>query len=157
MRCPRCKNNQDQVLDSREVQSGEVVRRRRECLDCGARFTTYERLDLDDLRVVKRDGRREPFNREKMMGGLLRAGEKTPVGRDQLEALVSLIEEKIAAAASREMSSEAVGELTMEQLKAINQVAYVRFASVYRRFAEMEDFIDLAKRLQKPAARKRGK
>jgi transcriptional repressor NrdR len=157
MRCPRCKNNQDQVLDSREVQSGEVVRRRRECLDCGARFTTYERLDLDDLRVVKRDGRREPWSREKMMGGLLRACEKTPVNRDTLEGIVTLVEERIAAAASREMSSEAVGELIMEQLKAINQVAYVRFASVYRRFAEMEDFIDLAKRLQKPPARRRGK
>jgi transcriptional repressor NrdR len=159
MRCPKCKQNRDQVLDSRETQSGEAVRRRRECLACGARFTTYERFDVEDLQVIKRDGRREPFNRDKMLGGLARACEKTPVQREQLERIVSLVEEKIAAAPERALDSEAIGELIMEQLKPLNSVAYVRFASVYRRFAEMEDFIALARGLKtaKPATARRRK
>ncbi len=155
MRCPQCAANRDQVLDSRESSAGDAVRRRRECLACGARFTTYERIDREDLEVVKRDGRREPFLRDKLLGGLLRACEKTPVEREQLEKIAAQIEERIAASPGRAVKSTLLGEWIMEALKPLNHVAYVRFASVYRGFAEMEDFIALARVLKSSAGRKK--
>ena len=162
MRCPQCAANRDQVLDSRESSGGDAVRRRRECLACGARFTTYERIDREDLEVIKRDGRREAFHRDKMLGGLLRACEKTPVEREQLEKIAAQIEDRIAASPGRAVKSTLLGEWIMEALKPLNHVAYVRFASVYRGFAEMEDFIELARVLKstsqkKKVARKNGK
>jgi transcriptional repressor NrdR len=129
------------------VRDGEETRRRRECTECGRRFTTYERVDELPVTVVKRDGRRESFDREKLLNGLLRACEKRPVARRDLLAMVDSVESAIASQEIREMSTQEIGNLVIEQLRALDQVAYVRFASVYRRFEDVNQFMEELKGL----------
>jgi transcriptional repressor NrdR len=130
------------VVDSREVRSGSEIRRRRECSECGKRFTTYERVDELPTTVVKRDGQRESFDREKLLTGLLRACEKRPVPRRDLVGVVDAVESTLAARDVREMSTEEIGNMVIEELRRLDQVAYVRFASVYRRFEDVNQFMD---------------
>jgi len=151
MRCPHCEHEESKVLDSRPVEEGAAIRRRRECLHCGRRFTTYERVDHVPLMVVKRDERREPFNREKVLAGLVRATGKRPVSIDALEALVDEVEREIRNRGDREIGSEAVGGMVMERLRHLDDVAYVRFASEHRRF---EDVDVLAEEIETLKARK---
>ncbi len=141
MRCPFCGHGEDRVVDSREVREGSEVRRRRECLGCGRRFTTYERVEALPAMVVKRDGRREPFDRGKLLAGLAKACEKRPVPRAELERIVEEVEGELVRREDREMSTETIGNLVIERLKALDQVAYVRFASVYRRFRDIDEFM----------------
>jgi len=149
MNCPYCGHPDNRVVDSRDVRSGIEIRRRRECVDCGQRFTTYERVDELPTTVVKRDGRRESFDREKLLTGLLRACEKRPVPRRDLVAVVDSVESALAAQEVREMSTEEIGNLVIERLRSLDQVAYVRFASVYRRFEDVTQFMDELKTLLK--------
>jgi transcriptional repressor NrdR len=142
MNCPFCGQPDNRVVDSRDVRSGSEIRRRRECSECGKRFTTYERVDELPTTVVKRDGRRESFDREKLLTGLLRACEKRPVPRRELVAIVNAVETTQAARDVREMSTEEIGNLVIEELRRLDQVAYVRFASVYRRFEDVNQFMD---------------
>ncbi len=142
MRCPFCEHLADKVVDSRESKEGGVIRRRRECLECSRRFTTYERIDEVPYMVVKKDGRREKFDRQKVLSGLLRACEKRPVSMGSLEALVNEIESMVVEASERECATVLIGERLMERLSAIDQVAYVRFASVYRDFQDEEAFLN---------------
>lgn len=147
MNCPFCGNPDNRVVDSRDVRSGSEVRRRRECSECGQRFTTYERVDELPTTVVKRDGRRESFDREKLLTGLLRACEKRPVPRRDLVAIVDRVESTLAARDVREISTEEIGNTVIEELRRLDQVAYVRFASVYRRFEDVNQFMDELKQL----------
>jgi transcriptional repressor NrdR len=149
MNCPFCGHPDNRVVDSRDVRSGIEIRRRRECAECGQRFTTYERVDELPTTVVKRDGRRESFDREKLLTGLLRACEKRPVPRRDLVAVVDSVESALAARDVREMSTEKIGNLVIEKLRRLDQVAYVRFASVYRRFEDVTQFMDELKTLLK--------
>lgn len=141
MRCPFCKVDKDKVVDSRSSGEGAVVRRRRECLNCGRRFTTYERVEETPLRVVKKDGSRVPFDREKILVGIRKACEKRPVSAEQIEYAVARIEDQINKNYDREVPSTDIGEMVMEALKRLDTVAYVRFASVYREFKDPEDFV----------------
>ena len=150
MRCPYCGHGEDHVVDSREVREGSEIRRRRECEACSRRFTTYERLEELPALVVKRDGRREPFDREKLLAGLLKACEKRPVPRPELVKIVEAVESELARREEREMSAEAIGELVIERLRELDQVAYVRFASVYRRFEDVEQFVHELNALRDP-------
>jgi transcriptional repressor NrdR len=147
MRCPFCKRDDSKVLDSRESAEGTVTRRRRECLSCHKRFTTYERVEELMPLVVKKDGRREPYDREKLISGLQKAVEKRPVSMAQLEALVAEVEARILERGEKEVPSSLVGEEVMRRLRALDQVAYVRFASVYRSFRDIEEFMDELKGL----------
>jgi len=147
MRCPFCKRDDSKVLDSRESAEGTVTRRRRECLGCRKRFTTYERVEELMPAVVKKDGRREPYDREKLISGLQKAVEKRPVSMDQLEALVAEVEARVLERGEKEVPSSLVGEEVMRRLRALDQVAYVRFASVYRSFRDIEEFMDELKGL----------
>ncbi|MBI4144613.1 transcriptional repressor NrdR [Candidatus Woesearchaeota archaeon] len=140
MKCPFCLHTETKVVDSRETTDLAATRRRRECLDCEKRFTTYEQLDTVDLAVVKKDGRREAFNKEKLTRGMLKACEKRPIGREKVEASVAAIEAQLRKGDRAEVSSRKVGELVMEQLKKLDHVAYVRFASVYRSFRDISQF-----------------
>jgi transcriptional repressor NrdR len=141
MTCPFCRHRQDRVIDSRESKEGDLIRRRRECLKCMRRFTTYERSDEIPYMVVKRDGRRERFERQKVLEGLLRACEKRPVPVAKLAEVVDAVESELAENPDREMSTEAVGELVLARLKKLDKIAYVRFASVYRDFQDAESFL----------------
>lgn len=147
MICPFCGHPSSRVVDSREVREGAETRRRRECNGCNRRFTTYERVDELPVTVVKRDGRRETFDREKLLNGMLRACEKRPVPRRDLLAVVDAVESAIAAEEVREMSTEDIGHLVIERLRTLDQVAYVRFASVYRRFEDVHQFMEELKEL----------
>jgi len=147
MRCPFCENVEDRVVDSREVGGGVSIRRRRECLACNRRFTTYERIDSVPYRVIKKDGRRENFNREKLLGGLIRACEKRPVATKDLEAVADEVESLLQNTPDREIGSSVIGNLVMERLQELDQVAYVRFASVYRQFRDISEFLEEVKRL----------
>jgi transcriptional repressor NrdR len=140
MRCPFCENNDTRVIDSRPTEEGYAIRRRREC-DCGKRFTTYEKIEEIPLIVVKKDGSREGFDRNKIMNGILKACEKRPVPVADIERIVAEIERGLNNLMEKEMSSAIIGELVMEQLKEIDEVAYVRFASVYRQFTDVNTFI----------------
>lgn len=140
MKCSQCQHPDTKVIESRDVTEGEAIRRRRACEQCQYRFTTYERIERPQLIVVKNGGNRELFNREKLLSGLYRACEKTPVTSLQLEHLVSDIEQTIHACGDQEVSSSKVGDMVMERLAALNEVAYVRFASVYRRFKDIAGF-----------------
>jgi len=140
MKCPYCGFGQDRVVDSREAQEGQATRRRRECIGCGRRFTTYERIDEIPYMVVKKDGRRERFDRQKVLSGLLRACEKRPVSSGQLEKIVDATESFLMDAPERERTTAEVGELIMEHLKGLDTVAYIRFASVYRDFKDVREF-----------------
>lgn len=140
MRCSQCQYTDTKVIESREAADGEAIRRRRACTQCGYRFTTYERVERPQLIIIKNDGVRELFNREKLLAGLYRACEKTPVSNLQLERLVADIEQQLHACGEPEVSSTKVGEMVMDRLSQLNEVAYVRFASVYRRFKDIAGF-----------------
>lgn len=140
MKCRRCKYTDSKVIESRDTTDDEAIRRRRECLQCGHRFTTYERIERPNLIVVKNDGTRELFNRQKLLAGLLRACEKTKVTSLQLELLVADVEQALQELGNSEVKSVTIGDLVMERLAKLNEVAYVRFASVYRRFKDITGF-----------------
>jgi transcriptional repressor NrdR len=140
VKCPYCGNLGDKVVDSRESREGEVIRRRRECLDCGRRFTSYERIDEIPYMVVKKDGRRERFERQKLVAGLLKACEKRPVRVAALEAVADRLEAALQERADREMSTEEIGAAVMAELRQLDKVAFVRFASVYRNFRDIDEF-----------------
>lgn len=155
MRCPFCKKDNDKVIDTRPSEDGTVTRRRRECLECGKRYTTHERLEYSPLKVIKKDNTREPFNRDKILAGISRALRKRPVGSEQIEGLVDAIEREIAEQHEREVHSGEIGESIMRHLRAIDKVAYVRFASVYRNFEEVGEFIDEIKTMERGGADER--
>jgi len=142
MKCPYCKNDNDKVVDSRSAEEASVIRRRRECLECGRRYTTYERVEEIPLRVVKKDGTRVPFDRSKILLGLHKACEKRPVSAETLEAVVQEIENEIYERSEKEVPSKVIGELVMKKLRQLDQVAYVRFASVYREFKDPTQFLE---------------
>ena len=142
MRCPFCQKTENKVIDSRESQEGLVTRRRRECLDCSRRWTTYERVEEILPLVVKKDGRREAFDRDKVLSGLTKAVEKRPVSAEQLEKIVSEIEQKLQETGEKEIPSTVIGEHVMRTLHEVDDVAYVRFASVYRSFRDIQEFMD---------------
>jgi len=159
MHCPFCNATDTRVIDSRLVgDNGEQVRRRRECTACHERFTTYETAELNMPRIAKSDGRREPFREEKLRAGMLRALEKRPVETDRVETAISRIERRLRSSGLREVPSRTVGDWVMEELRALDQVAYVRFASVYRSFEDVRAFLEEIERLEKelpPEARDR--
>ena len=140
MKCPYCGHLGDKVVDSRESKEGEVIRRRRECLECGRRFTSYERIDEIPYMVVKKDGRRERFERQKLVAGLLKACEKRPVRVAALEAIADKVEAALQEKPEREISTEEIGAYVMQELKQLDKVAFVRFASVYRNFRDLDEF-----------------
>ena len=154
MKCPFCAHLDDKVIDSREARTGDMIRRRRECLKCNRRFTTYERIDEIPYMVIKKDGRREKFDRQKILQGLLKACEKRPVPVSKLEATVDQAEAFVSEAVDRERTTTEIGELLMAQLKKLDKVAYVRFASVYLDFKDVREFMDELKGLLKDRAKK---
>ena len=141
MKCPFCLNLEDKVLESRETEDGSVIRRRRECLSCRGRFTSYERLEEKPVLVIKRDGRREQFSREKIIKGIMHACEKRPVSVETVENMVDAIERNIHREAGREVLSSKIGEMVMDKLQATDKIAYIRFDSVYRKFEDLSEFI----------------
>ena len=141
MNCPFCGHNEDKVIDSREATDGAAIRRRRECLRCRRRYTTYERLEQSPLLVVKRDGRREPFDRKKILSGVIKACEKRPVPLEKIEELVNELEREISREFDREVPAVEIGERLMRRLHELDEVAYVRFASVYRSFKDLNQFM----------------
>ena len=147
MRCPFCGHIEDKVVDSREAKDGDAIRRRRECLECGRRFTSYERIDEIPYMVVKKDGRRETFERDKVLAGLLRACEKRPISTPQLESIVDEVEKEVQESLDRELSTSEVGKVIMRRLKNLDKVAYVRFASVYLEFEDVSAFMTELKAL----------
>ena len=147
MKCPKCNIEEDKVIDSRPCKDGAVVRRRRECLSCNYRFTTYEEIEREDLRAVKRDGRYEPFDRRKLVLGFQKACEKRPVSPELIEKTVDKVMEELEQKYGREIPTTAKGEKIMECLKKMDDVAYVRFASVYRQFRDARDFVSEVKNL----------
>ena len=149
MRCPFCSFGESKVIDSRAAEEGSSIRRRRECLQCARRFTTYEVVEESPLMVIKKDGRRELFDRAKLMNGLLRACEKRPIPLGVVEAVVDKVEKEMRNLMEREVSSRHIGETVMRHLKDIDQVAYVRFASVYRQFADINNFMTELETLMK--------
>jgi transcriptional repressor NrdR len=149
MLCPFCAHPEDKVIDSRESKEGDAIRRRRECLACARRFTTYERIDEIPYMVVKKDGRREKFERQKVLNGLLKACEKRPVSMPKLAALVDEVERALSESPDREISTARVGELLMSRLQQLDKIAYVRFASVYRDFQDEEAFLNEIKNLMR--------
>ena len=149
MKCPFCGHPEDKVVDSRESKEGEAIRRRRQCLQCQRRFTTYERIDEIPYMVVKKDGRREKFDRQRVLAGLLRASEKRPVSTGKLENIVNEAEALVIESADRERSTSEIGELLMDRLKRLDKVAYVRFASVYLDFKDIREFMTELKDLLK--------
>lgn len=149
MRCNKCGEQKDKVVDSREAKDGLSIRRRRECLGCGHRFTTYEQLEHSDMRVVKRNGVREPFKREKLLEGLVKACEKRPVSIDILESAADKIISEIQTEGLREIPTQVIGARVMQKLESIDPVAYVRYASVYRQFQAVGEFIDEIESLER--------
>lgn len=147
MRCPYCGHLEDKVVDSREAKDGDAIRRRRECLECGRRFTSYERIDEIPYMVVKKDGRRETFDRHKIMSGLMRACEKRPISTAQLESIVDAVEKEVQDSTDREVSTSEIGKTIMRRLKTLDKVAYVRFASVYLEFEDVSAFMTELKAL----------
>jgi transcriptional repressor NrdR len=141
MRCPKCQSLDNKVMDSRYRTEGNVIRRRRECLDCAHRFTTYERIDESFPMVIKKDGRREKFNRDKIASGVIKACEKRPISVEQMESAVDEILNQVRAAGEREISGHDLGEMVVKKLHEIDDVAYVRFASVYREFKDANQFM----------------
>lgn len=147
MRCPFCSEKDGKVVDSRTSKEGDAIRRRRECLNCGRRFTTYERIEEVAQMVVKKDGRREPFDRWKLKSGILKAVEKRPVAMDQVDALIDDVERTLFNASDHEVSTESIGAAVMDRLRQLDKVAYVRFASVYRQFRDINEFMDELKEM----------
>lgn len=148
MKCPYCQYSESKVIDSRPTDEDEKIRRRRECIRCGKRFTTYEIVETTPLMVMKKDRTIEPFNREKLLNGLLRACEKRPISLKRLEQIVDTIEQKLKNSLEGEVSSSMIGELAMKELRGIDQVAYIRFASVYREFQDIESFMRELRKIQ---------
>jgi transcriptional repressor NrdR len=142
MRCLRCKQDNDRVVDSRTSADGTVIRRRRECLHCFLRYTTYERIEDTPLRVIKKSGERVRFDRERVMAGMIRACEKLPISIEELEAATARVEARCQEEYDREVDSSVIGSMVMEELRKLNHVAYVRFASVYREFKDVSQFLD---------------
>jgi len=142
MKCPYCENTESKVIDSRPVDDGNSIRRRRECLACTRRFTTYEQVESVPLVVIKKDGKRQVYNRQKILSGILRACEKTPVTVAQIEAVVQDIEAELFNSLDSEISASYIGDLVMDRLKKLNPIAYVRFASVYREFKDVSTFME---------------
>lgn len=142
MKCPFCGYKEDKVVDSRATAEESAVRRRRECLKCAKRFTTYEYIEDVSMMVIKKDGRREPFDRKKILSGIMRACEKRPISMEKMEDVVTQIERAIQKKSDREVAANRIGELIMEKLKALDEVAYVRFASVYRQFKDVGQFME---------------
>lgn len=163
MKCPRCSHLESRVVDSRYREAGAEIRRRRECEKCGSRFTTYERIEETTPLVIKKDGNRQPFDRNKILSGIKKACEKRPVSLDQMEGIVKKIEQHIQDQALSEISSSVIGEIVINELREIDEVAYVRFASVYREFKDITEFMDELKKLleteerQNRSSRGRGK
>jgi len=149
MKCPFCNHMHDKVVDSRESKEGDAIRRRRECLACERRYTTYERIDEVPYMVIKKDGRREKFDRQKVLGGLLKACEKRPVSMARLSELVNLVESKVSDSPDREISTINIGEFLMDNLRDLDKIAYVRFASVYRDFQDEQAFFNELKNLMR--------
>ena len=149
MKCPFCFAVDSKVVDSRPTDEGTMIRRRRECAHCGKRFTTYEKVEHIPILVVKKDGRREVFDSDKILSGLLKACEKRPITMKDLEALVQDIEKQVYNSLDREIFSQRIGEMVMERLKALDEVAYVRFASVYRQFKDINTFVEELNKLMK--------
>ena len=154
MRCPFCKADNDKVIDSRSSTDAFVIRRRRECLDCARRFTTYERIEETPIRVIKKDGRRERFERRQILQGMLKACEKRPVSIEDMDAITRRIEEKISDRFDKEVSAKFIGQQVMRELKKLDKVAYVRFASVYRDFQDLDDFVEEVQKARGPAKKK---
>jgi len=142
LKCPFCKADDDRVVDSRASADGFAIRRRRECVGCGRRYTTYERIEESPIRVVKKEGSREPFERRKILAGLMKACEKRPVSIESLDEIVTRIEQQVTEQFDREVPSKFIGRLVMKELRRIDQVAYVRFASVYRDFKDVAEFVE---------------
>jgi transcriptional repressor NrdR len=149
MKCPFCNHIEDKVVDSRESREGDAIRRRRQCLGCERRFTTYERIDEVPYMVIKKDGRREKFDRQKVLSGLLKACEKRPVSMGRLAELVDQVEAKVTDSGDREISTIEIGELLMDALRDLDKIAYVRFASVYRDFQDEQAFFNELKNLMR--------
>lgn len=147
MKCPHCSHTEDKVVDSRTTKEGEAIRRRRECLECGKRYTTYEYIERAPLMVVKKDGRREQYDREKLLRGLMKACEKRPVSREQLDGLLYEVEVVISNRFRNEVKSTELGNEVIDRLHALDEVAYVRFASVYRQFTDINQFMKEVKSL----------
>lgn len=152
MRCPFCQHPDNRVLESRSTEAGQSIRRRRECLDCQRRFTTYEHIEFVPITVLKQNGERESFDRSKLLRGIVRACQKTGIAIARLEALVDEIESQLQQRAVREVTSLEIGELVLKQLQTLSEVAYVRFASVYRQFRSIQDFIETLEELSRHSA-----
>lgn len=148
MKCPYCNHQEDRVVDSRPTEDGATVRRRRECLSCLKRFTTYEKVEILPLMVIKKDNTREPFDRDKLLRGIVRACEKRPVSMNVMHSMIDDIENQLSNSLEREVPSKSIGELLMQKLKQLDQVAYVRFASVYREFSDVETFLEEIQRIR---------
>ncbi|HLR36177.1 MAG TPA: transcriptional regulator NrdR [Tissierellales bacterium] len=147
MKCPFCNFMESKVVDSRPTDEGQATRRRRECMGCEKRFTTYEKIEEIPIIVVKKDGNREPYDRNKLLNGIIKSCEKRPVSMNTMESMVDSIEKELSNSLEREITSEAIGELVMGQLKDIDEVAYVRFASVYRQFKDVNSFMEEIRRI----------
>jgi transcriptional repressor NrdR len=154
VKCPFCSHLDDKVIDSREARTGDLIRRRRECLKCARRFTTYERIDEIPYMVIKKDGRRERFDRQKILQGLLKSCEKRPVATAKLESMVDEVERAVQEAKERELTTQELGELLMVRLKKLDKVAYVRFASVYMDFKDIKEFMNELNSLLKDRTKK---
>src|ERR1700709_1601962 len=156
MKCPFCNHLHDKVVDSRESKEGDAIRRRRECMECARRFTTYERIDEVPYMVIKKDGRREKFDRQKVLGGLLKACEKRPISMTKLSDLVNLVEGCVTDSPDREITTTEIGEFLMDHLRGIDKIAYVRFASVYRDFQDEQAFLNELRTLTRQLPGSRG-
>lgn len=157
MKCPFCNDDNDKVVDSRSSHDGTVVRRRRECTSCDKRYTTYERIEEIPLKVIKKDNRREDFDRQKLMAGILKACEKRPVSIEKIEDVVNQIEKDLESRYDKEIKSHEIGELMMRKLKDLDDIAYVRFASVYRQFKDIDQFMNEVKTLKSLDTKKKEK
>ena len=157
MRCPRCGGNKSSVVDSRQAEDGNTIRRRRECEECQHRFTTYERVEERTLVVVKKDGTREQFSRDKIFNGIIRSAQKRPVSSDEIEEIVNRIEQKVRSQSDNEINSEYIGSLVMDELAELDEITYVRFASVYRSFKDVGELESLLKQITKGSKKKKDK
>ena len=157
MRCPKCGGNKSSVVDSRQAEDGNTIRRRRECEECQHRFTTYERVEERTLGVVKKDGTREQFSRDKIFNGIIRSAQKRPVSSDEIEEIVNRIEQKVRSQSDNEINSEYIGSLVMDELAELDEITYVRFASVYRSFKDVGELESLLKQITKGSKKKKDK
>ena len=157
MRCPKCGGNKSSVVDSRQAEDGNTIRRRRKCEECQHRFTTYERVEERTLVVVKKDGTREQFSRDKIFNGIIRSAQKRPVSSDEIEEIVNRIEQKVRSQSDNEIDSEYIGSLVMDELAELDEITYVRFASVYRSFKDVGELESLLKQITKGSKKKKDK